>query len=118
MEQVKGSMSKNKRRGLDYTPLFKFLLSKIGQKWDKIFSDAKSRLDKTEPVFWVVALKETQKEEYVRVGESSYFSGMFIDEEGILQLVNPDLKAEDLTPFCTCCTYTLNGQVFGQKGKI
>ncbi len=116
-EQVKGAMYGKKKRGLDYTPLFKFLLSKIGQEWDEVFSEAKSRLDKTEPIFWLVALNEIEKEEYVRVGESSYFSGMFVDEIGILQLTNPALRTEDLKPFCTCCTHTLNGQIFGQKHK-
>ena len=117
IEQVKGSMSRKKRRGLDYTPLFKFLLSRVGQEWDEVFSEAKSRLDKIEPIFWVVALKEMDKRDYVRVGESSYFSGLFVDENGILQLTKPTLKAEDLVPFCTCCTHTLNGEIFGKKSE-
>ena len=104
-----------KLRGLDYTPLFRFLLSRVGQEWNSVFSEAKPRLDSPEPIFLLVALKEIEKEEYVRVGESSYFSGMFVDDEGILQLTNPTLKAKDLEPFCTCCTHTLNGKLFGQK---
>ncbi len=113
LEQVKGTMFGKKERGLDYTPLFRFLLSKVGRNWDEVFSEAKSRLDKTDPIFWIVALQESDKKEYVGVGESSYFSGMYIDEDNLLQLVNPDLKAADLKPFCSCCTHTLNGKVFG-----
>ena len=30
--------------GYDYTPLFRFLLSKVGQNWDNVFSEAVSRL--------------------------------------------------------------------------
>ena len=102
-----------KERGLDYTPLFRFLLSKVGCKWDEVFSEAKSRLDKTEPIFWLEALNEPEKKDYVRMGEASYYSGLYVDENGVLQITNPDLKASDMKPFCNCCTHTFNGKVFG-----
>lgn len=114
-EQIIGSMHGKKQRGLDYTPLFRFLLSKVGQKWDDIFSEAKARLDKTEPIFWMVALNENNKKEIIRSGESSYYSGMYVDDSGLLQITNPSLTADDLEPQCACCTYTFNGQVFGNK---
>lgn len=112
IEQTKGTMFGKKERGLDYTPLFKFLLSKVGLEWNEIFSEAKSRLDKTEPIFWLVALSENAKQDVVRIGESSYFSGMYIDDEGILQLSNPTLKPTELKHYCECCTHTFNGQVY------
>jgi hypothetical protein len=115
IQQVKGTMFGAKQRGLDYTPLFKFLLSKTGSKWDDVFSEAKSRLDKQEPIFWIVALHEDEKKDYVRIGESTYFSGLFVDDNNVLQLVNPNLKAVDMTPFCDCCTHTLNGKTFGTE---
>lgn len=115
VQQVKGTMFGAKQRGLDYTPLFRFLLSKVGSNWDKVFSEAKSRLDRQEPIFWIVALHVDQKRDYVRIGESAYFSGLFVDDDGILQLVNPNLKAADMTPFCGCCTHTFNGKVFGTE---
>ena len=108
-------MHGKKERGLDYTPLFKFLLSQVGFDWDGIFSEAKSRLDRTEPIYWLVALNENERKEYVCIGESSYFSGMYVDSENKLQVTNPELKAKDLTPFCDCCTHTLNGKVFGTE---
>lgn len=108
LEQTKGTMHGKKERGLDYTPLFKFLLSKIGSNWDEVFGEAKSRLDKTEPIFWLVALCKNDKKDFIRIGESSYFSGMYVDE-GILQLSNPTLKATDLKHYCDCCTHTFNG---------
>ncbi|SFU20913.1 hypothetical protein SAMN04489724_0386 [Algoriphagus locisalis] len=114
-EVTKGSMHGKVERGLDYTPLFRFLLSKVGLAWETVFREAESRLDKTDPIYWVVAINEEDKQDYVRVGESSYFSGMFVDENGILQLTDPALTAKDLTPFCTCCTHTLNGKVFGSE---
>jgi len=62
------------QRGLDYTPLFRFLLSKVGSNWDKVHSEAVSRLDKQEPIYWIVAKDKESSDDYVRVGESSYFS--------------------------------------------
>lgn len=115
LEQVKGTMFGKKERGLDYTPLFRFLLSKVGFNWDEVFSEAKSRLDKTEPIFWIVASTQDEKKVYVRVGESCYFSGLYVDDNAILQIVNPDLKAKDMKPFCSCCTHTFNGKLFGSE---
>lgn len=115
IEQIKGSMHLKQKRGLDYTPLFRFLLSKVGEDWDEIFKEANSRLDKTEPIYWLVSINEDEKKDYVRTGESSYFSGMYVDDNRKLQLVNPELTAMDLTPFCNCCTHTLNGKVFGSE---
>lgn len=109
LEQVKGTMHGKKERGLDYTPLFRFLLSKVGSNWDEVFSEAKSRLDKTDPIFYLVALRKNDKEDVVRVGESTYFSGMYVDDEGVLQLSNPSLKPTDLQHYCDCCTHTFNG---------
>jgi len=115
IEQVKGSMHGKQERGLDYTPLFKFLLSKVGQDWNVVFSEAKSRLNKTEPIYWLVAMNQDEREDYIRTGESTYFSGMFVDENGKLQLVNPNLQAKNMKPFCDCCTHTLNGKIFGTE---
>ncbi|WP_244657907.1 hypothetical protein [Pseudomonas fluorescens] len=84
-------MHSHQRHGFDYTPLFRFLLAKVGQPWDKVFSEANARLDRPEPVFWMVALHENDKDEYVRIGESSYYSGLWVDEAGLLQKVNPKL---------------------------
>ncbi|MEC8567100.1 MAG: hypothetical protein VXY56_02260, partial [Pseudomonadota bacterium] len=86
-ERDLGSMHGSQKRGLDYTPLFKFLISKVGQKWDEVHSEAISRLDRSDPIYWLVAIEESDKKEIVRIGESSYFSGLFVDSEGVLQLV-------------------------------
>ena len=115
LEQTKGKMSGKKERGLDYTPLYRFLLSKVGGNWDEIYSEAKARLDKVDPIYTIVALKEEDREDYVRVGESSYFSGLFVDDRNILQISNPNLNAKDMKPFCTCCTHTFNGKLFGTE---
>jgi hypothetical protein len=100
------------RRGLDYTPLFKFLLSKVGCDWSEVHAEAVARLDRAEPIFWLVARQPHEEQDVVRVGESSYFSGLRIDDHGRLQRVNAALGPGDLAPTCGCCTHTFNGLKF------
>ena len=106
------SMKRGVQRGLDYTPLFRFLLSKVGSNWDDVYSEAVSRLDRPEPIFWMVSLSKDEAEDYVRIGESTYFSGLYVDSGKVLRIVNPELKPQDMTASCTCCTHTFNGVRF------
>lgn len=112
-DATRTAMHGKHRLGRDYTPLFRFLQSRVGAQWDAIYAEAKARLDTTEPIFWVVARTEQERRDVVRLGESSYFSGLFVDEQGRLQRVNPALQAEDMVPKCSCCTHTFNGVRFG-----
>lgn len=82
--------------GYDYTPLFKFLLSKVGSDWDKIYAEAKARLNDPEPIFWMVALRESERRSIVRLGDSTYYSGLFVDDDGILAIVNPNISSTEL----------------------
>lgn len=111
----RSAMHGKRRRGLDYTPLFRFLLSRVGSEWDSVYGEAVARLDRPDPIFWLVARQEGERREMVRVGESTYYSGLYVDEEGILRVVNPDLRPEDLVPSCECCTHTFNGVRFGSR---
>lgn len=94
--------------GYCYKPLFKFLLSKVGQKWDEVYAEAKSRLLSDEPIFWMVETNPVEIEKYnnpsdnpyniidgvFRSGEDSNYSTLIIDSDGILQLQNPEMTAE------------------------
>ncbi|MDQ0742279.1 hypothetical protein QF045_005139 [Pseudomonas sp. W4I3] len=113
-QSTRGSMHSHQRHGLDYTPLFRFLLSKVGHPWSQVFSEAKARLDRPDPVFWMVAQHESDKQEYVRTDENSYYSGLWVDEAGLLQKVNPQLTPEHMISFYDYCTQTFNGVVFTQ----
>ena len=93
--------------GRDYTPLFRFLLSKVREDWDSVFAAATARLDREEPIWWMVARPGTEPQPLVRTGRNSYFSGLWI-EEGRLTLVDPELTIERLEPSCGCCTHTFN----------
>ena len=110
-------MAHGRRRGLDYTPLFRFLLSRAraGAAWDEVYSEAISRLDREEPLYWLVARPGEAPESVVCIGESSHYSGLYVDEGGILRVVSPELGPESLQPTCACCTHTLNGVPFTQK---
>lgn len=110
-----GSMHSGRRHGLDYTPLFQFLLSKVGEDWSKVHSQAVARLDRPEPIFWIVAVNEADKKPVVRAGENAYYSGLYVDENDRLALVDPGLKLEDMKPSCSCCTHTLNGVPFTRE---
>ncbi|KTC63918.1 hypothetical protein AO262_25385 [Pseudomonas fluorescens ABAC62] len=111
---TRGSMHSHQRHGFDYTPLFRFLLSKVGQPWRAVFSEANARLDRPNPVFWMVALHESEKQDYVRTDENSYYSGLYVDEADLLQKVEPQRTRENMKPYCDCCTHTFNGVVVTQ----
>lgn len=114
-EAMRGSMHPGGENGRDYTPLFRFLLSKVGQDWNAIHSEAVARLDKEEPIYWIVARTEDEKRATVGLAESTYFSGLYIDDNNCLAVVDPNLKVEDLEPSCSCCTHTFNGVPFVKK---
>lgn len=99
-----------KREAVTIPPLFYFLVKQIGQPWDKVFSEVCGRLDTTEPVFWLVALHEHQKRDLVRIGDSSFYPGLFVDGNGILQQVNPSITGKDVKVICRCCTHTYMGE--------
>jgi len=104
-------MHGGKLRGLDYTPLFQFLLSKVGFDWNAVYEEARPRLNTEEPIYWLVARSSPEMRPYVRVGESSYYSGMYIDADNMA----PALTASDLKRQCTCCTHTFNGVPFPEN---
>ncbi|WP_071842739.1 hypothetical protein [Cedecea neteri] len=104
------TMHGRQKRGRDYTPLFYFLIKQIGKPWNDIFSEVCGRLDTTEPVFWLVALHERQRRDLVCIGESSFYPGLFVDENGVLQQVNPSITRKDVKVTCRCCTHTYIGE--------
>lgn len=98
--------------GLDYTPLYRFLLNKVGHSWDALYSEALKRLPKEDPIWYMVAQTNHDQEPFFRSGESSYFSCLFVDDDETLQRVAPNVVNELLWPSCRCCTHSFNGQTF------
>lgn len=106
---TQAGMHGSRRRGLDYTPLFRFLLARVGGEWGAIYSEAVARLDRPDPIFWLVARSERERQAVVRVGESTYYSGLYVDADGRLQIVDPAVGPGHVEPACACCTHTFNG---------
>lgn len=90
------------RTGYDYTPLIKFLHAHVGQSWDEVCQECISRLDSPKPITWmVVNINERglvvnrnpngEMSAWCCVGgEESYWSALWVDDDGLLQFVNPD----------------------------
>lgn len=119
-KKFKGSHKpiKKTQGGFDYTPLFRFLLSKIGKDWTEVHSEAVSRLDSDKPIFWMVILDVTESDKkfpYINIGESSKWSKLYVDENNTLQKVDENYTANDVWPACDCCTYTFNGKKVSNK---
>ena len=99
----------------DYTPLFQFLLKQEGRDWDEVWKECKERLNKTEPVLYMVVniyknglvnlrwrMPEDKEpvldwkgrdlanagEKSFGYGEGSRFSTMYVDEDNKLQFVD------------------------------
>jgi|GEM_PF-2330094 len=108
----RAGMGRKKERGLDYTPLYRFLLSKVGESWDMVYREARSRLKHAGPIFWIVARGEDRRSDVVRVGVHSYYSRLYIDENNTLQIINPSLGPHHFYPACSCCVHTFNGLPF------
>ncbi|NTS41544.1 hypothetical protein HRG84_11570 [Flavisolibacter sp. BT320] len=108
-EEISHKSIKRGKYGYDYTPLYRFLLSKVGEPWDDVYSEAVSRLDKTEPIFHMVVLQpEPGERPSRRLGENAYFSTLTVDAGGILVKVDPSYEMTEV--HCTCCTHTWNGK--------
>jgi hypothetical protein len=99
-------------RDLEEVALFRFLLSKVGEPWAGVLSEAIARLDREEPIYWMVALQESERRAVVRVGDRTFYSGLYVDEAGTLQLVDPTQNVATMVPTCGCCTHTFNGAPF------
>jgi len=108
----RGKPGAKTQRGLDYTPLFRFLLGKVGQPWAPVEQEAMARLDKPDPIYWMVARDPDDRYPVFVAGESSHFSRLTVDAEGRLVKINPDLGPQHLWPRCRCCTHTFNGAPF------
>lgn len=106
---MQGKMHSGHRHGLDYTPLYRFLLSRLGQDWDAVASEALPRIADKDALYHMVFRRGDEERDFVRLGENSYWSGLRVNASNQLEKVAPDLTAEAIEPGCTCCTHTFNG---------
>ncbi|RSN43376.1 hypothetical protein DMC64_22305 [Amycolatopsis sp. WAC 04197] len=76
---------------------------------------AAARLDSPAPIHWLVARRPHERRDRVRLDEASYYSGLYVDDDNRLQVVDPELGVDDMEPMCPCCTHTFNGVRFTRK---
>jgi hypothetical protein len=50
--------------------------------------------------------RDYKRRDLVCIGESSFYPGLFVDENGILRQVNPSITRKDVKVTCRCCTRT------------
>ena len=92
--------------GYDYSPLYHFLLTHVGQVWGPVFQECQYRLDKLSPMTYMVVnvnehgiVVDNHPDgvlpDFFRC-EDSYWSTLWVDEKGILQFVNKDFNLEDI----------------------
>ncbi|MDJ0639044.1 MAG: hypothetical protein QNJ20_09430 [Paracoccaceae bacterium] len=127
----KGALGKTHYHGLDYTPLYRFLLSQVGTDWAATYQEACTRLPdrvrddgRDRPIFdmvydperdpdakdWI-ELRGQPMHSILRAGDFTLFSTLCVDDAGHLQKVDPDLGIEHISPWCPCHTHTFNGQI-------
>ena len=80
--------------------------------------EALSRLDKEEPIFYLVARNDSEKNDFVYCGTNSCYNGLYIDSNNKLQKVNPNLKNEDLYLRVGAVLIRLMEHHFKKLGKI
>lgn len=87
------------RTGYDYTPLYKFLHAHVGQPWDAIYQECVSRLESPEPITYIVMNVNKRGlvtdnhpgidlPKMIYDGIESYWSALWVDEDGLLQFVD------------------------------
>lgn len=95
----------------DYTPLYMFLEKSVGRVWSDVWKEA---LEKSAGNYQEIQLlvcninknglrnpgrvvgRDGIKYSYRRIGESSYYTNLIVDENGILQKINPNARQEFL----------------------
>src|SRR5574343_796211 len=112
-------MKRKYKDGYDYTPLYRFLHSRVGRDWDEVYSEAISKLPERNPKpIWhivyhknqcvyedgklmirdsrgVISTPKAVTNTWDRYYSSSYWSNLYIDQENKLRFVDKDYKLTD-----------------------
>lgn len=102
-----------KRGKLDYTLLYKFLFSHVGYLWSEVFDKALNRIEDEAKLYNIVFTNDDKDiPPIVATGFRTYFSSLFVGDDGVLCMYAPRVTVEKLHPCCQCCVHTLNGVRF------
>lgn len=86
--------------GYDYTPMFKFVLKHIGEDVDKIYSEVCRRTNERGKYLFNVLVSRKPKDELnplLRLGETSFWSQLYVDENNKIQKVEPNMQGAWIT---------------------
>lgn len=118
-------------KNVDYTPLLMFLEESVGRKWEDVWKEAMRKSDNAYMIIqWVVLNinkaglvcnrinRPFTDHDFIRAGEGSYYSSLYVDENGILQLADSDVyqqfqkfeKGQKYTNYDDEWSNTLNGK--------
>ena len=76
----------------NYNPLFHYLLGSVGKDYNEVREAVQPRLNSMKPFdIMVDSTGEKPTNDYFCYGENSYWSQLDVEEDGKIQLVNPDL---------------------------
>ena len=117
-ETTKLSMKKNRGADYDYTPLYWYLRKHVGENWNDIYSNILPRLPNTKEgreawTYFVNQPYEKNKLAIVSYGPRAYYSALYIDENNLLQIVDPTIGVEHFNATYGRDfpeTYTFNGK--------
>ncbi len=116
-ETTKLSMKKDRGASYDYTPLYWYLRKHVGENWNDIYSSILPRLPNTkdgrEAWTYFVNQPYEKKKPVVCYGPRAYYSALYIDENNLLQIVDPALGVEHFNATYGRDfpeTYTFNGK--------
>lgn len=138
----RGKMQPNNNLGYDYTPLIKFLFSRLNQNFDITFSEINLILNnglhkpkvKTEILSMINVLVHKQViindnivndnngnilSSFFRFGEATYYDSFYIDNDNNLKLIKDITKEifEFCDYACHCHTHSYNGKKYINKIK-
>lgn len=107
---IRKSLASKRWDDFDYTPLYNYLLTQIGEDFNVIHSYVQKRVNNINRIYDIIK-PSTYKLSYVRVSENAYYSALYIDEYNTLKKINPNFNIEHMYPFCSCCTHTFNNKI-------
>lgn len=105
-------------RQLDFTPLYKYLQSKVGEDYDTVYSNVVERIPRNQRgVIDYIVMADNTGDGVARLGESTYFRTLYVDENNKLQFVNKDYK-QTVSKWCYMDTTTLDGKTITETTKL
>lgn len=102
---------KSRKLGMDWQPLYNFIMSNVGCNYDETYSKALKRCNKFRDEFnkhWAYLFNDDR--DIVRLGENTYYSALTIDEFNNIQIRNTGAEPIKGGSFSFGYTHSFNGK--------